>query len=81
VYEFTQTWVILAAGAAHKLFVLRFIFRLERQNYVDAPIFDETLIAAHKICASAEGQCHERDPALPDRLDIHNVKSDLQYVK
>jgi hypothetical protein len=45
---------------------------------VDAPIFDEALIAAHKICSSAVGPCHERDPKLPDRLDIHNVKSDLQ---
>ena len=63
-----QTWVILAAGAAHELFVLRLIFRQECHDDVDTTIFHEALVTTHEVRAAAVGPCHERDLVATDCL-------------
>ena len=63
-----QTWVILAAGAAHELFVLRLIFRQECHDDVDTTIFYEALVTTHEVRAAAVGPCHERDLVATDCL-------------
>jgi hypothetical protein len=63
-----QTWVILAASAAHELFVLRLIFRQEGHNNVDAAMFYEALVTTNEIRAASVRPCHESDLVATDRL-------------